>query len=91
MIKIINIGKDTTLMQRPCVTLEWKGKTVESITEIQLRENTVSSPSLMFQVGGGLGSNDLHFYHNSDLYEVYKNLKGELSPHGIKFKTVLTD
>lgn len=90
-INIVEVGRDTTLMQNPCVTLSWNGKTVEHITLIKLKESTVSKPSLMFQVGGGVSSDQIHFYSEPDLHDVYVELKRVLKPQGIKFDSVLTD
>lgn len=90
-INIVEVGQDTTLMKNSCVTLSWNGKTVEHITLIKLKESTVGEPSLMFQVGGGLGSDQLHFYSEPDLHDVYVELKRVLKPQGIKFDSVLTD
>lgn len=90
-VEIISTGKDTTLMQRPCVTLKVKGKLIKDVTEIKLKESTVAPPSLMFQIGGGFGHDQLHFYSEPDLIEIYAALKKELKPQGIKFDSVLTD
>lgn len=86
-VEILEVGHDTTLMHNPCASLRWKGKELHNVTSIQLRENTVSSPSLMFQVN----SNEMKFYHETDLRDVYSELKRVLSPFGIEFRSVLTD
>ncbi|MBN8090468.1 hypothetical protein J0J26_20665 [Vibrio vulnificus] len=90
-VEIISTGKDTTLMQRPCVTLKVKDKLIKEVTEIKLHESTVTPPSIMFQVGGGLRSDQIHFYREPDLMDVYAELKRALKPQGIKFDSVLTD
>lgn len=90
-INIVEVGHDTTLMQNPCVSISWNGRTVEHITLIQLIESTVGEPSLMFQVGGGLSSDQIHFYREPDLHDVYVELKRVLKPQGIKFHSFLTD
>lgn len=93
-VEIISTSKDTTLMQRPCVTLKVKGKLIKDvteITEIKLKESTVAPPSLMFQVGGGLSHDQIHFYSEPDLRDVYAMLKRMLKSQGIKFDSVLTD
>ena len=91
MIKVKHKTKDSGLMERPCVTIDINGKVIKEITEIHLKERTTAKPSLMFQVKGGLRSEDLHFYDEPDLRVVYENLKLELSEHGIKFINVLLD
>ncbi|ELO1825437.1 hypothetical protein QXB71_000621 [Vibrio cholerae] len=90
-VEIISIDKDKTLMQRPCVTLKVKDKLFEEVTEIKLLESTVSPPSLMFQICGGLNHDQIHFYREPDLVAVYTELERVLKPKGIKFKNVLTD
>jgi hypothetical protein len=90
-VDIISTGKDTTLMKRPCVTLKVDDKLIKDVTEIKLKESTVAPPSLMFQVGGGISSDQLHFYDKADLREIYSFLKKELAPVGIKFRSELTD
>jgi len=90
-INIVEVGRDTTLMQNPCVTLSWNGQNVEHITLIKLKESTVSEPSLMFQVCGGVSSDQIHFYSGPDLHDVYSELKRVLKPQGIKFDSTLTD
>lgn len=90
-VEIISTGKDTTLMQRPCVTLKVQGKLIKDVTEIKLKESTVAPPSLMFQIGGGLSHDQIHFYSEPDLRDVYAMLKRMLKPQGIKFDSVLTD
>lgn len=91
MVTIINKGRDTTSMRRPCATLEVDGKTIKNVTEIRLTERTVTHPFLVFQQGGGLGVDQIHTYREPDLREVYDALKQELEPHGVVFRNVLTD
>ncbi|EPT2758846.1 hypothetical protein ACVP6W_003123 [Vibrio cholerae] len=62
-VEIISTGNDTTLMQRPCVTLKVQGKLIKDVTEIKLQESTVAQPSIIFQIGGGLNHDQIHFYH----------------------------
>ncbi|HFQ4934174.1 TPA: hypothetical protein ACGUPE_001247 [Vibrio vulnificus] len=90
-VEIISVDKDTTLMQRPCVTLKVKDKLIKEVTEIKLRESTVAPPSLMFQIRGGLNHDQIHFYREPDLVEVYTELERVLKPKGIKFESILTD
>lgn len=90
-VEIISTGKDTTLMQRPCVTLKVHGKLIKDVTEIKLQESTVAPPSIIFQIGGGLNHDQIHFYSEPDLRDVYAMLKRMLKLHGIKFDSVLTD
>lgn len=90
-VEIISTGKDTTLMQRPCVTLKVQGKLIKDVTEIKLQESTVAPPSIIFQIGGGLNRDQIHFYSEPDLRDVYAMLKRLLKLHGIKFDSVLTD
>ncbi|KQB07352.1 hypothetical protein CGT94_05115 [Vibrio metoecus] len=90
-VEIISTGKDTTLMQRPCVTLKVQGEIIKDVTEIKLQESTVAQPSVIFQIGGGLNHNQIYFYSEPDLMEIYAALKKELKPQGIKFDSILTD
>ncbi|HHY0357905.1 hypothetical protein H2663_09720 [Vibrio cholerae] len=90
-VEIISTGKDTTLMHRPCVTLKVQGKLIRDVTEIKLQESTVAPPSIIFQIGGGLNQDQIHFYSEPDLRDVYAMLKGTLKHQGIKFDSALTD
>lgn len=90
-VEIISTGKDTTLMHRPCVTLKVQGKLIRDVTEIKLQGSTVAPPSIIFQIGGGLNHDQLHFYSDPDLLDVYEMLKGALKSQGVKFDSVLTD
>lgn len=58
------------------------------LSSIKLNEGTVAEPTLMYQVGCGLTSDNFYFYSETDLHDVHVELKRVLMPQRINFDSV---
>lgn len=93
-VEIISTGNDTSIASRPCATLNINGILMSDISEISFRTNTTNNDAFIsLSRYGGNHTDNLFSVKVTDIsdYEMYKDLKSQLSGHGIKFREPTLD